>query len=135
MSKSKRRLFKRQYLPPFPDGALPRGPYDGLEEGGIGRAQIAGSSEVDPMEDVDAALLTAASQQVVDSDDNAPPLRRKGKERAVSSRGDDDEITVDYESEDGYGARGTVDNESSDEADEAEIDDDPEFAQRFAFLR
>lgn len=87
------------------------------------------------MEDVDAALLTAASQQVVDSDDNAPPLRRKGKERAVSSRGDDDEITVDYESEDGYGARGTVDNESSDEADEAEIDDDPEFAQRFAFLR
>ena len=135
LPKSTKRLFKRQLLPPIPDGAMPRRPYDGLQEGGSARRQMAASSEVDPMEDVDAALLNAASQQVIESDDNAPLLRRKGKERATSPRNEDDEITVDFESEDGYEVRNIAAEESSDDDDEAEIEDDPDFAQRFAFSK
>jgi hypothetical protein len=141
LPKSTKRLYKWSALPPIPDAALPRRPYDDLQEGGAVRRQMAASSEVDPMEDVDAALLNAASQQVVESDASESPIRNKGKGRATY---EEDEITVDFESEDGYAVRDmTTDGVSDDgsergednDMDEADSEGDPDFAQRFAFLK
>jgi hypothetical protein len=142
LPKSNQRLYRWSALPPIPDGALRRGPCDGLREAGAPGRQMAASSEVYPMEDVDAALLNAAIQQVVESDASDSPTRSKGKQRAEYQ---EDEITVDFESEDGYAVRnmatdgvsddGSAKHDEDDDMDKADSEGDQDFAQRFAFLQ
>jgi hypothetical protein len=122
----------KRAIPPSLDGTPTRRPYDGLHEGSARRLALA-SSEIDPTEDVDQALLNAA-RQGVDSDGSPSPIKGKGKERQAQP--EEDEVTVDFESEDGYGSRaGSVAAENSD-ADEGPVEDtsDAEFENSFAFL-
>ena len=130
MAKKVARLFVRVDLPPSPDGTPIRRPYDGLQEGSARRQALA-SSEIDPTEDVDQALLNAA-RQGIDSDGSPSPIKSKGKQRQA----EEDEITVNFESEDGYGSRaGSVAEEISDVEDTPVEDNiDADFEESFAFL-
>ena len=129
MPRKAARLFARLELPPSPDGLPVRRPYDGLQEGSARRQALA-SSEIDPTEDVDQALLNAA-RQGIDSEGSPSPIKSKGKQ----GQAEDDEITVNYESEDGYGSRAGSGAEEDNVVDKTVTDNlDAEFHESFAFL-
>jgi hypothetical protein len=130
MPKKAARRFVRLDLPPSPDGPPVRRPYDGLQEGSARRQALA-SSEIDPTEDVDQALLNAA-RQGIESEGSPSPIKSKGKQ----GQAEEDEVTVNFESEDGYGSRAGSAAEEGSDVDGNPVEDnvDADFENSFAFL-
>jgi hypothetical protein len=150
ISAATKRRYKCRQLATLPFESQRDEPYEGLEEG-HGPLQ---SSEFDPLEYTDERLLNAASQQVVEdeSEIESSPVRgqgddhSKGKGKQRSSQlvaGEDDEITVDFESEDVYGRSrateepsieiGSVEMTSSVTVT-AKIENEDDYMERFQFL-